>query len=97
MDDARREEIRQYLEKLVKQPVKSERIKALDVNPLYHGMPRMHIEVGSQCANLEPDAPSQLVVAIFESRSFIVCTPDHGTGKGMPYFFTRDEVKKVVK
>jgi len=57
----------------------------------------MHIEVGSQCANLEPDAPSQLVVAIFESRSFIVCTPDHGTGKGMPYFFTRDEVKKVVK
>jgi hypothetical protein len=35
------------------------------------------------------------VVAIFESVSYLVCTPDRGAGEGLPYFFTRNEVREV--
>ena len=93
----KRKQVTDYLAKLMRRPVRDKRIKAIEVNPLYHGYSRRRIEVGQYYADLEPGAPSQLVVAIFESDSFLVCTPERGCGEGVPYIFTRQEVRDVEK
>ena len=97
MEADERKQVVAYLAKLMRSPVRDKRIKAIEVNPLYHGSSRRSIEVGQHYADLEPGAPSQLVVAIFESNSFLVCTPERGYGEGVPYIFTRQEVKGVEK
>lgn len=97
MDKSERENIRLYLEKLVNKPVHDPDIRAITVNPLYHGSSKMRVAVGSHCAGLEPGAPTQVVLAIFESASFLVVTVERGAGAGMPYFFTRQEVKNVER
>ncbi|MFH1687533.1 MAG: hypothetical protein ABIE70_08435 [bacterium] len=97
MDQLERENIRRRLQKLVNQPVNDPGIKAITVNPLYHGSSRMRVTVGSVCANLEPGAPPQEVLAIFESMSFLVVTAVRGATSGLPYIFTRQEVKNVEK
>ncbi len=97
MEADERKQVVDYLAKLMQRPVRDKRINAIEVNPLYHGSSRRRIEVGQHYADLEPDAPSQLVVAIFESDSFLVCTPERGYGEGVPYIFTRQEVKGVEK
>ena len=97
MEADERKQIADYLAKLVERPVRDNRIKAVEVNPLYHGSRRRRIEVGQYYTDLEPGAPSQLVVAIFESDSFLICTPERGYGEGVPYIFTRQEVKGVEK
>jgi hypothetical protein len=95
MDDTERQQIADYLAKLLNRPVRDKRIKAITVNPLHHGLPKRRIEVDQHYADLEPGAPSQEVIAIFESDSFLVCTPERGAGEGLPYIFTRQEVKGV--
>ncbi len=95
MDLERREQIRQYLEKLVKEKVHDKHIRSLTVNPLYHGSAKMRVVSGQLCTNLEPDTPAQMVLAIFESQSFLVCTEERGAGKGLPFIFTRTEVVRV--
>jgi len=95
MDERERQRIAEYLTKLVSRPIRDKRIKAIVVNPLHHGLPKRRIEVGQSYADLEPGAPSQRVIAIFESDSFLVCTPERGAGDGLPYIFTRQEVKSV--
>jgi len=95
MDPVKREQIRQYLEKLVKEKVHDKRIHSLIVNPLYHGSSKMRVVEGQSCANLEPNTPPQKVLAIFESQSFLVCTAERGFGKGLPFIFTRTEVVRV--
>ncbi len=95
IDDDEREKIRQYLENLTGQKVSDRKIRALGVNPPYHGQPKRLIEVGKSYADLEPGAPSEEILAIFESKSFCVCTATRGTGTGLPYFFTRDTVYRL--
>lgn len=90
-----REEIKQYLEGFKRLRIRDRTIKAIDVNPSHHSQPPLHIEVGKTCAHLEPDAPPQLVVAIFEAAVFLVCTPERGAGIGLPYFFAREDVTRV--
>ncbi len=90
-----REQVRRYLEKLVKAPVQSKVIRSLTVNPLYHGSSKMTVSVGQYVANLEPGAPPEQVLAIFESKSFMVVTPSRGNMDGLPYFFTRQEVLRA--
>ncbi len=90
-----REGIRLYLEKLTGVQVRDVVIKSIDVNPAYHSLPPMRITVGEVCANLEPEAPPEMVVAIFEAPSFLVCTHTRGAGEGLPYIFTRPEVQHV--
>lgn len=87
-----REGVRQYLEKLVKAPVLPKLITSLTVNPLYHGSSKMTVVVGNYVGSLEPGASPELVLAIFESKSFLVVTPSRGNMRGLPYFFTRQEV-----
>ncbi len=55
----------------------------------------MRIIVGQWYENLEPESPLEKVIAIFESTVFLVCTPQRGGEKGMPYFFHRQDVQKV--
>jgi hypothetical protein len=90
-----REKIRLYLESLTGVQIRDAVIKSIDVNPAYHSLPRMRITAGEVCANLEPDAPPEMVVAIFEAPSYLICTPTRGAGEGLPYFFTREEVQHV--
>ncbi len=89
------EEIYEYLQDTMKVPVKKKRIRAITVNPSNHWQPKMRIEVGKYYANLEYGAPPELVVAIFEATVFYVCTPDRGAGQGLPYFFSREDVRQV--
>ncbi len=95
IDDNHREEARARLEKLMKAKVHAKAIRAIKVNPLYHGSPSRVIEVGGKYADLEPGEPSRHVVAIFESHSFLVCTTERGLDSGIPYIFTRAEVVRV--
>ncbi len=87
--------IRDYLEKLFGREIEKKRINSLTVNPLYHGQNKRTIEVGKTYGDLEPGAPAERVLAIFESRSFLVCTSLRGACQGLPYIFTRDTVLSV--
>jgi hypothetical protein len=90
------ETLRRKLEKMFGEHVLDRRIRTLRVNSGYHWQPPLYIEVGKHCANLTPDGPPEEIVAIFESRSFLVCTLDHGVENGSPFIFTRADVKQVI-
>lgn len=92
-----REEIRQYLEDLVGEKVNDPNIRSIVVNPVYRSQPVMKIEVGKYYSELEPGRPREKVVAIFESKAFLVCTEQRGAGHNLPYIFTRDTVRKIEK
>jgi len=91
-DNTGYEEIKAYIEQLTRHRVRDKKIRAIGVNPLYHGTPKRLLEVGHYYADLEPGAPAQKIVAIFETTLFCVCTPERGAGTGLPYFFTRESV-----
>jgi len=88
-------EILAYLNATSKTPVKATRIRAITVNPASHRLPKLRIEVGGRYAGLEEGASSEEVLAIFESVSFLVCTQSRGAGVGAPYYFGREDVRKV--
>lgn len=94
-DEKRYQEIKEYLEKTLGHPIKEKKIAAIGVNPLYHGQSKRLIEVGHSYADLEPNAPGEQVIAIFETKLFCVVTESRGAGRGLPYFFTRDTVYDV--
>ncbi len=96
IDDKRYLEIKNYLEKTLGHPIKDKKIAAIGVNPLYHGQSRRVIEVGHFYTDLEPESPSEEVIAIFETKLFCVVTEKRGGGEGLPYFFTRETVYDVT-
>jgi hypothetical protein len=57
----------------------------------------MRIEVGRTYSELEPGSPLEKVLAIFESVSFLVCTERRGIAEGLPYFFAREDVRRVER
>lgn len=95
LTDEEWEKLRARWEETLEVPVQTRRIRSIEVVSAYHWQPKLLIEVGKPCAGLWKDTPPELVLAIFESRSFLVCTPDHGVERGAPHFFTRDDVRKV--
>ena len=95
-EDVSYSEIKTYIERMTGHRVRDKKIRAIGVNPLYHGTPKRLLEVGRYYADLEPGAPAQKIVAIFETTLFCVCTPERGAGTGLPYFFTRESVYTVV-
>ena len=94
-DVMEREEIRKYLEQLLGQKMKDKPVRAIGVNTRYHSQPKMLIEEGNFYSDLEPGAPRERVIAIFEAAFFCVCTASRGTGEGMPYLFHRQDVYHV--
>ena len=90
-----REKIKKYLEQLLGQKMKDLHIRAIGVNARYHGVPKRLIEEGQTYRDLEPGAPPERVIAIFEAAFFCVCTPSRGAGEGMPYLFHRQDVYHV--
>lgn len=84
-----------YLRSTSRTPIKDRRIRAITVNPSIHSLPKMRIEVGRPCSTLEPGAPPETVLAIFESASFLVVTPTRGAGDGSPYYFSREDVRRI--
>jgi hypothetical protein len=95
LNDDELSNIRVYLEKLFGQKIEKKKIKSITVNPLYHGQNRRTIVVGKTYSDLEPNASSEQVLAIFESKSYLVCTAERGALQGMPYIFTRDTILSV--
>ena len=77
--------------------IRTKRIRAIKVNSSYHWQPPLFIEVGKMCSHLEQNGPAERIVAIFESTAFLVCTRDHGVEKGMPHFFSRQDVRNVIE
>lgn len=96
LSDDEREALRLRWEKSLGVAIQTRRVKAIEIVSGYHWQPRLHVEVGRRCAELWKDTPPEPVLAIFESRSFLVCTPDHGVDRGAPHIFTRDDVRKVI-
>jgi hypothetical protein len=90
-----RQQLIEYLEATLKAPIRPKRIKAITVNPSSHDLPKMRIEVGSYQANLESERSAELVIGIFETTLFVVCTPERGGLQGLPYFFARQDVRRV--
>jgi len=95
LTDEEWETLRARWEKTLNVPVQTRKIRAIEVVSSYHWQPRLFIEVGKACAGLWKDTPPEMVLAIYESRSFLVCTPEHGVERGTPHFFTRDDVRRV--
>lgn len=89
------ERVKKYVECLLGHRVRERKIRAVGVNPLYHRQPKRLIEVGKYYSDLEPGAPREQVLAIFETTLFCVCTPTRGAGHGVPYLFTRESVYRV--
>ncbi len=83
------------LGKLLKVGIRPKKIKSIRVNPANHALPPMTIEVGKVCKTLEPNAPPEKVLAIFEATTFLVCTERRGIKEGLPYFFIREDVREV--
>ena len=96
LDPPELEQLRRKLEDKLKVTIRPRRIKALRVNSAHHWQPPLYIETGKYCKHLEIDAPPMKVVAIFESMSFLVCTPERGVDSGLPVFFTRSDVRQVI-
>jgi hypothetical protein len=87
--------VRNYLQQLTGARLHDREIKSIEVNPTQQALPPLRVEVGTVCSNLEPGAAPELVLAIFESTVFMVCTPTRGAGEGLPYFFAREDVRRV--
>jgi hypothetical protein len=87
------EATRLQLEKMYHEKVLDRRVRSIRVNSSYRWQPQMTIEVGKFASHLTPDGPPEKIVAIYESRSFLVCTPGHGFEGGRPYIFPRTDVK----
>ncbi|MEW5796471.1 MAG: hypothetical protein AB1772_08920 [Candidatus Zixiibacteriota bacterium] len=96
LSDEQLETLRAKLERVYQAPVSRRRIRAIRTNSAYRWQPPLYVEVGCTCAVLTKDGPPELVVAIFESDSFLVCTPDHGAECGSPHIFTRADVRQVI-
>ncbi len=95
------EDVREGVRKFVEQTmgnVKSREIKAIWVQPraehkrIYDDI---KIEVGEYLDNRMSDTPNEKVVAIFESFTYLVCTPNRGVLRGTPYLYGKEEVYKV--
>lgn len=95
ISEERREEIRADLENSIGVAVRKKPIKAIGVNPRQRSVPKMIIELGKKYRGLEPGAPEEEVIAIFESTLFCVCTESRGTGGSPPYYFLREDVFSV--
>jgi hypothetical protein len=97
ISDEERLKIRTYLEGVVLGKIRDRNIRSIRVNMSYKRQPYLLIEVGKCYSDLEPGAPNQQVVAIFESDSFLVCTRERGAGHGLPYYFVREDVREVME
>ncbi len=89
------EAIRKKLENSMGVKFRPKNIRSITVNPSSHQLPKMKIEVGQICKNLEPDAAPEKVLAIFEAASFLVCTQKRGVESSLPYFFARQDILQV--
>jgi len=93
-----RHEIKKFVEKNMYWKITSKEIKAIWVHPrsehkrIYDDI---KIEVGEYLDNRMSDTPNEKVMAIFESNTFLVCTPNRGVLRGMPYLYGKEEVYKV--
>ena len=93
-----REGIRKFVEETMGGKVNSREIKAIWAHPR-SGHKRIYgdikIKVGNYLDNRMSDTPNEKVMAIFESNTFLVCTPNKGVLRGMPYLYGKEEVYKV--
>ena len=89
------DQLRGQLEESMDIKIRARRIKFIEINPTQQSLPRMHVEVGGYYGNLEPGSPPEQVLAIFESTVFLVCTRNRGVEKGLPYFFAREDIRRV--
>ena len=89
------EKVRSDLEDYIGVRISKKRIKSIEVNPRQRSLPRMVIEVGKKHGGLEPGAPSEEIIAIYESTLFCVCTPARGINGTEPYYFLREDVISV--
>ena len=89
------EKQRSELEKFIGVKISRKRIKSIEVNPRERSIPRMVIEVGKKYGGLEPGAPTEEIIAIYESTLFCVCTPARGLMGTQPYYFLREDVIAV--
>ena len=97
ISDEERLKIQAYLEGSVLGKVRDRKIKSIRVNMSYGRQPYLTIEVDKYYSDLEPGAPNQQVIAIFESDSFLVCTRERGAGQGLPYYFIRENVRQIIE
>jgi hypothetical protein len=95
ISDEGREKIRSDLEKNIGVRISKKRIKSIEVNPRQRSIPRTIIRVGNKYGGLEPGAPEEDVLAIFESTLFCVCTSTRGIDGTPPYYFLREDVVLV--
>ena len=95
MPDDKYEAMRAAIEKLIGVKVSAKLINSISVNPRARQVPKMTIEVGGSYGDLEPTAPTEKVLAIYEATLFCVCTKSRDEIKAPPYFFLREDVFNV--
>ena len=95
ISEEKRERIREAIETLIQVDVSSKKIKSIGVNSRARHLPKMTIKVGVSYTELEPGAPSEAVIAIFESKLFCVCTESRNGIDAPPYYFLREDVFAV--
>ena len=93
-----REGIRKFVEVTMGRKVNSREIKAIWVHPRseHKGIyDDIKIEVGEYLDNRMSDTPDEKVMAIFKSNAFLVCTPNRGVLRSIPYLYEKEGVYKV--
>jgi hypothetical protein len=96
-DGSAKQEMIRYLESVIGGKIRRRSIRAIRVKAPVGYRSSLLIEVGKSYRNLEPDAPVEEVIAVFESDSFLVCTETRGACRGLPYYFARGDVTRVFE
>jgi len=93
--DDQYEKMRAAVEKLIDVKVSAKKIKSIGVNPRARHLPKFKIEVDCTYSDLEPNAPAEKILAIYEATLFCVCTENRNGIDAPPYFFLREDVYSV--
>ena len=94
-----KEGFRKFAEETLQWNVKDTRIKSITVYARkIKGKDKIRkINVGEKISPPLSDTIDEPVLAIFESRAFLVVTPNRGGIRGMPYLWGEDDIISVEK
>jgi len=95
-----RESFRKFAEQITGWPVKDTKITKIKVNAFSDRIKRnvsSDIQVGQELDLNLANIPHESVLAIFESKEFLVITPDKSSPNGTVYFFDPNKVLDIEK
>ena len=100
LTDENKETFRRFAEQITGWPVKDTHIKKIKVHTFSNRIRKYidsNITVGERLDKNISNIPDEPVLAIFESKEYLVITPNKNSDNGTVYLFDLDEVQAIEK